>query len=378
MLLALAIIFVLAYVFIVRAPAPATVPALQAVRGSFTWKTTALAESGEFFAQASGDAAGRSQTSRAAAVSRYDAAQRRNVTVTTVAGAITGAAAGAATVDAWPPLWRASTPSPLDYQGISAVVRSAVEDGDANVGIKPGRAHGRDVWRAALHFGPKLVEAVVDQGTGLVTWLTTSTPGSLVTFTAAVDFGVTAPVGLAWHFPAIGHLQQTRVPGRTYQPTLTAAGVAAGFVPLRSTLQPDGYVLRAVATRRGDLAGLLAVPGDGAPAGPKGGPARSPDEIDLVYSRGLTWFTVQELDLKGNAAAVAQATVAAIRRMRFALSGQTSKLEYGEFAGQTAYSWYGEQGPTVFMADAGYAVLISGGLTRQEALSAADGFKPLL
>lgn len=169
----------------------------------------------------------------------------------------------------------------------------------------------------------------------------------------------------------------TRVSGRAYQPTLSAAGAAAGFVPLRSTLHPDGYVLRAVTTRRGDLVGLLGGSVPGALA-VRAGTAGAPNEIDLVYSRGLTWFVVDELDLGGDATAAQRAWSVANERLRFALSGQTGPVQYGEFAGQTAYSWYGEQGPTVFVADRRYAVLISGGLTRQEALSAADGFKPLL
>ncbi len=371
-LLALAIIFVLAYVFIIRAPAPATVPELAAIQGTFTWKTPALTTTGEFFARASGDAAGRSQAAGASVVSRYDAARRRELTVTTAASATTAAA----TVDAWPPLWRTSTSSPLTYQGISAIVRSAVEDGDASVGIKPGQAGGRDVWRAALRFGPRLVETVVDQRTGLVTWLSTSSGGMVETFSATVSSSTATPPNLSAPSPSAASLSVTRVSGRTYQPNLAAAGAAAGFVPLRSTLHPDGYVLRAVATRRGDLGGLLGGTVPGAPVG-RGVTAGAANEIDLVYSRGLVWFVVNELDLGDDATAARRAMTVANERLRFALSGQTSAVQYGEFGGQTAYSWYGEQGPTVFVADRRYAVLISGGLTRQEALSAADGFKPL-
>ena len=74
------------------------------------------------------------------------------------------------TVGAWPPVWRVVTHSPLDYQGLAAVVRAAVEDGDHSVGIKPLKEGDRAVWRAAMTMGGQAVELVVDQQTGIVTW----------------------------------------------------------------------------------------------------------------------------------------------------------------------------------------------------------------
>jgi len=93
------------------------------------------------------------------------------------------------TVGAWPPVWRVATHSPLDYQGLSAIVRSAVEDGDDAVGIKPLKDGERTVWRAAIRLGGRPVELVVDQGTGLVTWY----GDDRSTFTATVAWAPPPP-----------------------------------------------------------------------------------------------------------------------------------------------------------------------------------------
>ena len=56
-------------------------------------------------------------------------------------------------------MWRIETPSPLDYQGLSAIVRAAVEDGDHAVGIKPLKQGDRAVWRGAMRMDGKVIEA---------------------------------------------------------------------------------------------------------------------------------------------------------------------------------------------------------------------------
>ena len=92
-------------------------------------------------------------------------------------------------IGAWPPAWRLATHSPLDYQGLAAIVRTAVEDGDDTVGIKPLKEGDRAVWRAALTLGGKLIDVVVDQQTGIVTWYSDGKD----TFTANVDWASPPP-----------------------------------------------------------------------------------------------------------------------------------------------------------------------------------------
>ena len=101
---------------------------------------------------------------------------------------------GAVTTDvrrigAWPPAWRLATHSPLDYQGLAAIVRTAVEDGDDTVGIKPLKEGDRAVWRAAMTLDGKQIDLVVDQQTGIVTWYSDGEE----TFTATVDWASPPP-----------------------------------------------------------------------------------------------------------------------------------------------------------------------------------------
>ena len=95
---------------------------------------------GDFGAVASGNAggsehlpAGETVNSAALPESAYDAGTR---TETTYGGAGPSVKLQR-TVGAWPPVWRLSTPGPLQYQGLAAIVRTAVDDGDESVGIKP-------------------------------------------------------------------------------------------------------------------------------------------------------------------------------------------------------------------------------------------------
>ena len=81
-----------------------------------------------------------------------------------------------------------ATRSPLDYQGLAAIVRTAVEDGDEAVGIKPVKDGERAAWRAAMTLGGKAVNVVVDQQTGIVTWYSDGEAA----FTAKVDVGIAA------------------------------------------------------------------------------------------------------------------------------------------------------------------------------------------
>ena len=92
------------------------------------------------------------------------------------------------TVGEWPPVWRLATRSPLDYQGLAAVVRTAVEDGDDAVGVKPLEDGARAVWRAALTMDGKQITVVVDQETGIVTWYSDGHD----TFTARGRLGIAA------------------------------------------------------------------------------------------------------------------------------------------------------------------------------------------
>ena len=200
-------------------------------------------------------------------------------------------------------MWRLATHSPLDYQGLAAVVRTAAEDRDDAVGIKPLKAGDRVVWRAAMMLDGKQLELVVDQETGIVTWYTDGAG----TFTATVDWSTPPPAGEAFTVtPAAGTEVRPATTGAyRYADTPAAAGSAAGYDPLVSGLAPDGYALKAVATF---AAGYQPEDWVHATAGTSDR-VRPPAEpgVAQLYTRGLSWFTLRADGAEGRCASSARA-----------------------------------------------------------------------
>ena len=363
MLLAFSVIFVLAYVFIIRTPPQPPVPDLREVTGAYTWTSSAGSPAGRsgagaFTAVAAGDAGGTFRPAAAdsgSLTSRYEAASRTESTAATVAAS----PEAGVTVGSWPPAWRLATRSPLDYQGLSAVVRAAVEDGDTAVGVKPLEQEGRKVWRAAIKLDGSTQELVVDQASGLVTWWTDGTS----TFVADVDWGAPAEVPAA---PAADAGLVTVDRAYSYELSLAAAGRAAGFEPLASGLAPDGFAEAAVAT---------AEAGEAPASWDPTGAADGPRQIAQLFTRGLTWFEVRQLGPAASTAAAFGRAVATARAT--ALSFEQAELQYGVFAGHTASTWYAASGPALLAGDGRRAVYVTGALTRQELVSFAEGLKPL-
>lgn len=399
-LLVLGMIFALAYVFVVREPEAVPVPSLDAVQGTYRWEGSELdgdgrpiesqTERGAFGAVAAGDAGGRAEwqadpsgdDSTGAVASAYDAATR---TETTRAPKGTGdAEEWRRTIGAWPPLWRVATRSPLDYQGITAIVRSAVEDGDTTVGVKPIRDDDRTVWRVAMTFsGDVLVEATVDQTSGLVTWYSESGEAHSETFTAEPDWSAAPAAGAAYPLqaslpepPGGAAVRTSRAGEYTYASSLAAAGRAGGFEPVEPTLLPDGFTLRAAAT-----SDTLSAPAEWLGAEPRSAPAPVPEggerRIACAYARGLTWFTLEQLGPAGGRAWDAYVQEMLSETTAERLSAQITTLQYGVFAGADAHTWYEKSGPTLLVSDRRGIVYATGALTRLELISLAEGLEPL-
>ena len=274
------------------------------------------------------------------------------------------------TVGAWPPVWRVATHSPLDYQGLAAIVRTAVEDGDDTVGIKPLKEGDRAVWRAAMTMGGRQIEVVVDQQTGMVTWYSDGRS----TFTAKVGWEAPPPAATTYRVdvPAGTKAKTVKNDAYSYAASPAAAQQTAGYAPLVSDLAPDGYVLKAVATSRADMRPLSWISDKvlSLPVGPRG------TAVLELYTRGLSQFTVEQV---GPATMHFWASVhdwpgqATPGR----LSYQQTTLQYGAFKGATASTWYQESGPSLFVAGARRAVFVTGALTRQELIAFAEGLKPV-
>jgi hypothetical protein len=383
MVMALGIIFALAYVFVVRAPPPVPTPQIQSIRGTFTWRVDgqggnqgSVDTDGAFSAVAGGNAggdakapSGQSGLSVWSAQSAYDATTRSERT----AAFIGPNPSYLRTIDAWPPVWRVATRSPLDYQGLAAIVRTAVEDHDSSVGVKPLKDGERKVWRAAMKLDGKDVEVVVDQLTGIVLWYT----DGHATFTAAVGWGSPPPADATYSVsvPAGLKVMTKRDNAYAYVSSLAEAGRAAGYAPLASDLAPDGFALKAVATAdtMGAPGHWLVRDGNSPPIDALAGQR----QVAQLYTRGLSWFSVQQLgpDAAAKSAAGLRDMLGSMAPDK--LSFETTTLQYGALTGATAYTWYEATGPTLFVSAARHMVYITGALTRQELISFAEGLKPL-
>jgi hypothetical protein len=374
-LIALAIIFALAWMFFVRSGSSVPTPEIGAIRGTYSWQPTpgAAAESGGFSAVAAGNAGGSTVDAQAGAGpgatrarSAYDATTRTEATY-----ASTGTGNVERVVGAWPPAWRLATRDPLDYQGLSAIVRAAVEDGDHAVGIKPLKQGDRTVWRAAMRMDGRVMEVVVDQETGIVTWFSDGE----ATFTADVDWASPPPAGATYSVdaPAGTPVRTVRDHSVTYAPSPAAAGEAAGYEPFVSDLAPDGFTLKAVAWRdESDAASRWLAAG-------KGDPLPGPPEAMVLqfHTRGLSWFTTEQVGPKATKALASRLDELLASARDTQLSFQETTLQYGAFKGRTASTWYQPSGPSLFVLGARRAVFVTGALTRQELIAYAEGLKPV-
>jgi hypothetical protein len=382
-LVALAVVFALAWMFFLRSGPSASAPLVKGVRGTYTWEpivpgaAAVPREAGSFSAVASGDAGGRMTWENSApragtsgsAESAYDAAGRVTTTVTARSTRLGERTGQSRTVGVWPPAWRVDTRSPLDYQGLAAIVRTAVEDGDEAVGIKPVKDGERAAWRAAMTLDGKDVNVVVDQQTGLVTWYSDGE----VTFTAAVDWDAPPPSDTTYSVDAPASTQvETVGDAQAYEQSAAAAGRSAGYRPLVSDLAPDGYAVRAVATTAAELRPVSWI-SDQVWSLPVGLPGTA---IMQLYTRGLSQFTVEQ---------VGPATMRALARgpdwradaQPGKLSPEETTLQYGTLKGATAFTWYQESGPSLLVSDARRAVYVTGALTRQELIAFAEGLRPV-
>ncbi len=378
-LVALAIVFGLAWMFFVRSSPSAPAPVVRGVQGTYTWQPLqpSVGQAGTFSAVAGGNAGGEARvpegqtnSSYHPPQSAYDAATRTETTLGDNAG---GPILVTRTVGEWPPVWRVATRSPLDYQGLAAVVRTAVEEGDDAVGIKPLKDGDRVVWRAAMTLGGKQLELVVDQETGIVTWY--SDGGG--TFTASVDWGTPPPADETYTVtPAAGAVAKPATTAAyRYAATPAQAGRAAGYDPLVSDLAPDGYALKAVATFAAGYQPEDWVHAAGGSADRVIPPAEP--AVAQLYTRGLSWFTLEQIGPKAGAffgTSLGDALQIAAPDL---LSFQQTTLQFGALKGATASTWYQESGPVLFAAGARRAVFVTGALTRRELIAFAEGLKPV-
>jgi len=388
-LTALAILALLFYAFVLK-PAPSvTVPKLATASGRFVFAEEQLREGapvsttsrGSFVLSGDGSALVEATVANEGlSLERpgdhswvYDAAAREALHVLRPPAA---AARARLTSDGWPPLWGVGGPTPVDFQGDAAIVRSAVEDDDGTIGIKPVLYRERDAWRASWRSGAWQKDLIVDRETGLVVWYSLEGTGEGVG--GGVEYSVE---GLRLDEPAPAGAFDTTPPADVRVETFASDDpeIVAGAdeaaerigAPLpASTLDPDGYELVATGVTWVTSAPAVWV-APRADAGPPGGPSppeRPPNAALLLYSRGLSSYTITIV--------VGGSWTTPIDPGWADLFGQRPvELTYGLFAGRTAQTWYGSEGPAAAVWDDDHAVLVTGGLTRTEAVSVLEGLE---
>ena len=106
-------------------------------------------------------------------------------------------------------------------------------------------------------------------------------------------------------------------------------------------------------------------------------PGASQPVVALVYTRGLSWLTLEQTGPQSTSTygASLQELLHPLAGPR--LSYQQTTLQYGALKGATASTWYQESGPALFAAGARRAVFVTGALTRQELIAFAEGLKPV-
>ena len=376
-LTALAIVCALAWMFFVRTGESSPAPVIQGIQGTYTLRLDdgGLGEDGAFSAVAGGAAGGRAEVPEGVTVFSYHAPQSAYDpsarTETTLGG---GGRMPLAVLETgeWPPVWRVATHSPLDYQGLAAIVRTAVEDGDDLVGIKPLKEGERVVWRAAMTLSGKEINLVVDQETGIVTWYSDGD----TTFTAEVDWASPPPAGTTYSVdvPAGTPAKTVTKDAYVYADSPAAAAETAGYAPLVSDLAPDGFKLKAVATvddharpfgwLTTDAVNVRVPPGLRWPV------------VTQLSTRGLSWFTMEQAG-PGWVEAWRPRVQELAEAAREKLSYQETTLQFGALKGETALTWYQESGPSLFVLGERRAVFVTGALTRQELIAFAEGLKPV-
>jgi hypothetical protein len=99
--------------------------------------------------------------------------------------------------------------------------------------------------------------------------------------------------------------------------------------------------------------------------------------VGQLYTRGLSWFTLEQLGPKVTRFYGPELMDWPASSSDERLSLQQTTLQYGALKGATAYTWYQETGPTLFASGARRAVFVTGALTRQELIAFAEGLKPV-
>lgn len=265
-------------------------------------------------------------------------------------------------------------PAPLfDSAGAAAtVVRAALAEQDPKLTVKATTFLGRPAWTASYTRGGWRTSSVVDQATGLplrYAFVSMRHPRTQGSVWRAVDLRTHAPVDedtFRLDIPAGAQVEESTA----YEHFAPVGELAAkvDYEPLVPSVLPEGSGLLAASTQPdpwGPYAWLFPVPV------PWVDLSRLPDRTtSLYYHRRFDRFTVHEWPLPGG---IRNSTPAGLDKRPPDFYRKTA-LTTGAFAGCVARTWFngnGSNGVGLYVQKRSMAVLVTGDLSRSDALALA-------
>jgi hypothetical protein len=264
--------------------------------------------------------------------------------------------------------------SPFGWaEGEAVVVRAALAEQDPALTVKTTTFIGRPAWTATYTRRGWRHTAVVDTATGLplrAALVSVKAPRTQRSVWRVVDMKVDAPVDASTftldipagakveesarfeHFAPVGELA-ARV---GYDPYLPAS-LPNGAGLLAASTQPDPW---------GAYVRLFPIPV------PYVDLSKLPDRLtSLYFHRGFDRFTVLEWPRPGGIGNSVPAALDKDPRYAYRKTALTS----GDFAGRTARTWMDDGGVSLYVQTRTTAVLLTGDLTRSDALALAGSLQ---
>jgi outer membrane lipoprotein-sorting protein len=266
-------------------------------------------------------------------------------------------------------------PAPLfEYAGGAAtVLRAALAEHDPALTVKSVTFLGRPAWTASYTRQGWRSTSVVDQATGLplrYAFVNVKHPRTHRSIWRVVDLKVDVPADASTF--AIDIPEGDKVEESDSHEHFAPVGelaAKAGYAPLLPGTLPAGTELAAASTQPdpwGPYTRLFPVPV------PWVDFSRLPDRVTtLYYLRGFDRFVVQEWPLPGG---IGNSTPAELDRRPRSFYRKTA-LTTGAFAGRTARTWLDGNRAGLYVQKRSFAVLVTGDLTRSDALALAGSLQ---
>jgi hypothetical protein len=268
--------------------------------------------------------------------------------------------------------------SPFGWaEGAATVVRAALAERDPALTVKSTTFIGRPAWSATFTRRGWRHTTVVDKATCLplrAALVSVKAPRTQRSVWRVVDLRIDAPVDadtFTIDIPQGAKVEESA----QYEHFAATSELAAkvGYAPLLPAHLPAGVELAAASTQPdpwGPYAWLFPI------SHPYVDLSKYPDRLtSLYYHRGFDRFTVREWPLTGGIGnSVPDALDKGPRYIsRFAYRKAT--LATGAFAGRVARTWFDGGGVDLYVQTGARAVLVTGSLSRSDALALAGSLQ---